>query len=136
MPQSVVEDTLRKRIVFLEDRVSLLEEQNVQLSELLKVDTWVPPVALKLNKAESRVMGLLFHHTKPLTKCKIIDLLYWDVLGKDHPDSRIINVLICRIRKKLKPYNLEVKTVWGQGFYLPDTTRQTLHDWPTLIDRV
>ena len=43
--------------------------------------------------------------------------LYWD---KDEPgEEKIIDVLVCKIRKKLKPYGIDIKTHWGRGYYLP-----------------
>ncbi|MEC8744463.1 MAG: helix-turn-helix domain-containing protein, partial [Pseudomonadota bacterium] len=43
--------------------------------------------------------------------------------GIDEPDSKIIDVFICKLRRKLDEWGLEkakIETVWGQGYMLVD----------------
>lgn len=37
-------------------------------------------------------------------------------LASEETDPKMIDVVICHIRKKLRPFNIELKTVWGQGY--------------------
>ncbi len=34
------------------------------------------------------------------------------------PELKIIDVFVCKLRKKLKPLGVEILTVWGQGYRL------------------
>jgi two-component system cell cycle response regulator CtrA len=55
------------------------------------------------------------------TKEAIMAALYWD---KDEPgELKMIDVLVSRIRKKLRPFGIDIKTHWGRGFYLPTEVR-------------
>jgi two-component system cell cycle response regulator CtrA len=58
-----------------------------------------------------------------MTKPVLMNLLYD---GLDDPDPKIIDVFICKIRKKLRTAGAPplIETVWGQGYRLtiPETT--------------
>lgn len=41
----------------------------------------------------------------------------------DPTDPKMIDVVICHIRKKLKPFKLELKTIWGRGYSLAPRER-------------
>lgn len=45
--------------------------------------------------------------------------------GRDEPELKIIDVFICKIRKKLAPFGAEylVETVWGRGYTLAEKRR-------------
>lgn len=36
----------------------------------------------------------------------------------DEPEIKIIDVLICKIRKKIEPLGLRIDTAWGKGYSL------------------
>ena len=47
--------------------------------------------------------------------------------GKDETDIKMVDVVICNLRKRLKPFNLGVTTLWGSGYaMLPAQRRQIL----------
>lgn len=53
-----------------------------------------------------------------LTKETFLSHLYG---GMDEPEAKIIDVFICKLRKKLKPLGAHpVETVWGRGYVLRD----------------
>lgn len=39
-------------------------------------------------------------------------------LQMDEPEIKIIDVFVCKLRKKLKPLGVEIQTVWGSGYRL------------------
>lgn len=59
-----------------------------------------------LRKAKHRV----------LSKEALLNDLYG--LLPDEPEIKIIDVFICKLRKKLKPLGVEIQTVWGKGYRL------------------
>lgn len=50
------------------------------------------------------------------TKETLLAGLYWH--EQDAAEIRIIDALICKMRKKLKGLGVEIGTVWGQGYRL------------------
>lgn len=40
------------------------------------------------------------------------------------PDLKIIDVTICKVRKKLKPHNLIINVIFGRGYEMPKADRQ------------
>jgi two-component system cell cycle response regulator CtrA len=59
----------------------------------------------------------------PLSKDLFLNYLYG---GMDEPDGKIIDVFICKLRKKLAAVsngNNPIETVWGRGYVLPRAER-------------
>jgi hypothetical protein len=50
------------------------------------------------------------------------------------PDEKILDVWICKMRKNLKPFGIEVKTHWGESWEIPEASkaiaRESLPSWP------
>jgi DNA-binding response OmpR family regulator len=44
----------------------------------------------------------------------------------DEPDSTILNVMICTMRKKLSPHGVEIRTIRGVGYELTPTSREKI----------
>lgn len=42
----------------------------------------------------------------------------------DPTDQKMIDVVICHIRKKTKDHGIALKTIWGQGYSLPHAERE------------
>ena len=36
----------------------------------------------------------------------------------DTPQCQVVSVYICKLRKRLHPHDIEIKTEWGVGFYM------------------
>ena len=63
-----------------------------------------------------------------LTKEMFLDHLYG---GKDEPELKIIDVFVCKLRKKLAQAtggNHYIETVWGRGYVLRDLTHHLVAD--------
>lgn len=44
---------------------------------------------------------------------------------KDETDPKMVDVVICHLRKKLKHFGIEIKTLWACGYYMePDQRRR------------
>lgn len=46
-------------------------------------------------------------------------------------DPVVVSVRMCTMRAKLKPFGIEIETVWGRGYRLPEASRQALLNWNT-----
>ena len=74
-----------------------------------------------LTQKEYQIVHLLcMRKGAVLSKESFIAHLYG---GIDEPDSKIIDVFICKLRRKLEASGLKkasIDTVWGQGYVLRD----------------
>lgn len=109
-----------------DDYVAKLEEENDdlrarirELEEQLGFAFECPP-QFGLTANEAKIFGLLLK--KPLlTKEFAVSAIY--LHKQDEADIKIIDVWVCKMRRKLKPYTIIIETVWGQGYRLPAESR-------------
>lgn len=52
------------------------------------------------------------------TRQQLLSDLYWEGTDAEEPELKIIDVYVCKLRKKLKPLNVSIDTVWGRGYRL------------------
>jgi len=73
---------------------------------------------------------LVMNSTTVITKDKFLDKLYG---GRDEPEIKIIDVFVCKLRKKLADASggtNYIETIWGRGYILKDfeNKNQRIHD--------
>jgi two-component system cell cycle response regulator CtrA len=109
-----------------DDYVAKLEQENDDLRARIRdleeqlgfVFECPPQFCLTAN--EAKIFGLLLK--KPLvTKEFAVSAIY--LHKQDEAEIKIIDVWVCRMRRKLKPYGITIETVWGQGYRLPPESR-------------
>lgn len=128
----VVIDQLKKDKVALEDRIYLLETQLHDLRHTLADTTLLFPLEWHLSQSECRILqALLRGHV--VTKEMLLAALYWD-RGAEAPEAKILDVFICKVRKKLQPFGIKVATVWGRGWMLEREDLNKIH--PYVQERV
>lgn len=78
---------------------------------------------LKVTSKEFSILELMaLRKGKTLTKEHFLDHLYG---GRDEPEQKIIDVFICKLRKKIQRASGSghgIQTVWGSGYMLTDPT--------------
>jgi DNA-binding winged helix-turn-helix (wHTH) protein len=75
-----------------------------------------------LTRQEFKVVKLLIDRSpNMITKESLYDLAFVDDRGEG-PSMKIVDVIICKIRKKIEPVDLIIETVWGKGYKLIDGT--------------
>lgn len=121
-------DVLREEVRLLRERVEFLEEENRQLRETVLTKTWEPPIELGLTPQEKIVFTTLRNHDGTCSKQYIMDMLY-SLRPNDVAEEKIIDVYICKIRKKIKEFGLTIETVWGQGYVMPAASKGILANW-------
>jgi two-component system cell cycle response regulator CtrA len=65
---------------------------------------------------------LMLHKDRPVTKEMFLNHLYG---GMDEPEVKIIDVFICKLRKKLANASMGknyIETIWGRGYVLREPT--------------
>ena len=49
------------------------------------------------------------------------------------PEMKIIDVYVCKLRRKLGAYDIEIETVWGWGYRMPQASREELAELRSAI---
>lgn len=112
---------IERRLEVVEQENEMLREQVHRLENALSATSSPLPFEWALTAQETIVFGVLAN--RPLaTKDAVMAALYRS-MGKEEAGPKIVDVFICKMRKKLTPYGIMINTVWGQGYALADTDR-------------
>lgn len=108
----------------VERRLEVVEQENLFLRERVAalqsilMDCVRPPLEWRLTGQEARVFGVLVNR-ELASKAAIMAALYADrATEREVPEPKIADVFICKLRKKLRPFGVEITTVFGQGHAL------------------
>src|SRR6185312_5744364 len=80
------------------------------------------PLMLQLSGKEARIFGILLKR-ELVTKQQAMDALYGDQPEVDEAEIKIVEVFVCKMRKKLKLFDIAIETVWGRGYRLPSASK-------------
>jgi DNA-binding response OmpR family regulator len=76
-------------------------------------------VRRRLTPQQFELFSLLYSRIgRPIRHGAIYDNLFGARPDCDQPDSKILAVLTCALRRYLKPLGFEIKTLWGVGLEL------------------
>lgn len=109
------------RLEAVEAENELLREQVARLEGLMGI-TMKAPIELGLTPHEAGVFGVLMARDM-VTKDMVMAAIYRNG-AKDEAEIKIVDVFVCKIRKKLKPFGIEIATIWGQGYRLTPAEKQ------------
>lgn len=101
---------LRNRVAALEERVRVLEDALAPASVTI-------PLEWGLSQREACIFAHLTARDL-VTRDSIFAALYSHLPIDDEPEAKIVDVYLCKIRKKLTKFGIQIHTVWGQGFAL------------------
>ncbi|HBJ84597.1 MAG TPA: heavy metal resistance protein CzcR [Verrucomicrobiales bacterium] len=77
------------------------------------------PLVFGLTGQQTCIFGVLM--ARPFASNAALMLaLYSDKTNGDAAEPDIIKVHICKMRQKLKPFGVEIETMWGQGYRISD----------------
>lgn len=105
-----------------DDLVQALEQENDELRERIRVLEEIVgirievPLVFGLTAHEAMLFGLLLKRDL-VTKDLAMLGLYGDRPNLD-PEIKIVDVYVCKARKKLRRFGVEIETVWGRGYRL------------------
>jgi DNA-binding response OmpR family regulator len=94
-----------------------------QLRDIAFGAGFVPALSnlFSLTEGEAKCVAVMVAH--PIArKAALMDALYFDD-PEGGGGEKIIDVFICKARKKLQRHNVWIETVWGQGYKLSDEAR-------------
>lgn len=122
--------TLASEIEALRARAAaLLAERAVLRREWLPGETIHPRSSLSLAPREAAILRLLLHRPQwsRLGIAAALSAMRQDDGGAlVHEPPRNVDVAICGIRRKLKPFGVEIRCYWGKGFGMPAAQRKAL----------
>ena len=104
----------------LREENSILREENRQLNELLLPPKQDFSVMFGLTPQESTIFSVLISADGGIvSKDKMMSEYVASSTNTDSiPQVKILDVFICKIRKKLKQWDISIQTSWGQGWYI------------------
>lgn len=109
-------EVLRERVRQLEDALGATGDEAVIIAEKFDLSTTLATLLQMMIKRpimlrEGALLALYGHYTE-----------------RDMPDQKIIDVFMCKLRKKLAPHGITIETDWGRGYHLSDETKQIITD--------
>ena len=99
-------EDLRARVRQLEEAIGMAVE---------------PPLVFGLTKSEAIMFRVLLNNRAPRKKT-FMTAVFSDRID-DPPEQKIIDVWMCTMRKKLRPYGIEIDTCWGFGYEMPEASK-------------
>lgn len=109
-----------------DDYVAYLEAENDELRERIRQLEARParllPVELCLSAHEEALIRFLLG-VPEASKERLLTALYGNKPDGDEPDIKIVDVFVCKARKKLAKFGIEVTTLWGRGYALPPKSK-------------
>lgn len=103
--------------------IERLEGRIAQLEDALGF-TYLTPIEWGLTAAMMKLFGCLMAR-ELMTPDAAMQAMYAARVGADdEPHVKIVDVQICKMRAKLKPFGITILTRWGQGYYLDPATKE------------
>jgi DNA-binding response OmpR family regulator len=103
-----------------------LQNRIYELEELLDARTEFPPM-LELTLSEEALLGALFKR-EIVTQTTAFAILYGSKADGETPSDpkNVVSVLIMRLRKKIFPHGIDIKTRTGVGYYMTTDAKNRL----------
>lgn len=121
MSHPVDYDMLIKQIRNMTDQLEEAKEKIRMLQKEISYDESCPHW-LNLTASEWETLSIILKRGVGRRET-IMMMLFGN--NQNPPGAAIIDVFVNRIRKKLKPYNISIDAVWGEGFKIsPDGKRR------------
>lgn len=108
------------------EQIELLQEHVLQLRAMLGLEISRERrvqliAAFRLTPHEATLLGVLLN-SRLLSKDLALHALV-DPGSDDYPEEKILDVYICKLRKRLKPHGIEIRTFWAEGYHLAPAER-------------
>jgi DNA-binding winged helix-turn-helix (wHTH) protein len=97
----------------LRDRVEELERL-IGMRPLL-------PRLWRLTRRESDVLGILLRR-QVMTHTQLFEAIWG---GDSERSIKIVEVVVCKLRAKLRPHGIEIRTEHGVGYFVPPESKAT-----------
>lgn len=102
-----------------------LKEENRQLRAMLVTPDFKTPQHWGLSASEDRMLSSLYSAPvggRPKEALKTASCI------STHADVKVVEVRISKMRQKLRPFGVEIHTVWGFGYELTPASVQIIKE--------
>lgn len=113
---------LAAQVAMLEAENVLLRDRVATLERDLMATVPLPP-GLGLTPQEERIFLMLLRRDA-CTKEQLMNGAYDHHHEGDLPHIKIIDVFICKLRKKMKIHDVAINTLWGRGYSMSPAAKQ------------
>jgi DNA-binding response OmpR family regulator len=106
-----------------EARAMQLQVENETLRAQLaeeKYPSLIPQSVFSLTRSEAVVFGVLMRHRAPHREM-FMQALYG--ASDDPATGKVLDIFICKMRQKLRPHGIEIKTITAEGFMIPEASK-------------
>lgn len=105
----------------LAERCDYLEEENRQLRAMLRgSDDARFPAQWRLSAGEKRILRSLI---SSIDGFRTSEALHAVGSLSESTSENLVPVLVCNLRKKLRPFGVEIHTIWGQGYKIDQRSK-------------
>lgn len=92
----------------------------------------------KITKSQARLLGVLLKRSEASKKMLLNAVTEPQ---KDEPELKIVDVYVCKMRKRLKDHGLDLVTIWGYGYSMSLEHRKRAYellgmDFSTAVETV
>ena len=109
------------------EKIEIQDERIKQLEEVLfgpgKFITFYQH-CFRLTKTQAVILGVMV--SRVVATKRAVELALYSDRGSDWPDVKIFTVQVCRMRKILKPFGIEIITDHGIGWYLRELDKEKI----------
>jgi two-component system cell cycle response regulator CtrA len=119
----------RARIDALEAELDVAHEKIRALNDQFLHASYEAPLELELTATEERVFAMLAKREQISSKEQLMFSLYSGRATDEEPEPKIVDVMVCKIRRKIAPFGLTIETAWGRGYVMPKASRDKLAAW-------
>jgi DNA-binding winged helix-turn-helix (wHTH) protein len=97
-----------------------LRDRIEELERLIGMRT-VPPRLWALTRREADVLGILLRR-QVVTHAQLFEAIWG---GDSDRNARIVEVVVCKLRAKLRPHGIAIRTEHGVGYFVPPESKGT-----------
>ena len=114
------------RLKLLNEENDALREENARLKKEMGIASTLPVFFNDLTGKEGIMLSVLMANKAP-RRTTFMAAIYGNKIHDDEvADIKIIDVFMCKLRKKIQKYGVEIKTVWGEGYYISPEHKEVL----------
>jgi DNA-binding response OmpR family regulator len=95
------------------------EDLRAQLAEQT-APSLIPQAVFRLTRSQAVIFGVLMQNRAPHRET-FMQALYGG--RTDPPIDKTLDVLVFQMRRKLLAHGIQIATVWGQGFLMPEASK-------------
>jgi two-component system cell cycle response regulator CtrA len=81
----------------------------------------VPPRLWGLTRQEAEVLGILLRR-QVMTHAQLFEAVWG---GDSECNIKIVEVVVCKLRAKLRPHGIAIRTEYGIGYFVPPDSKAT-----------